>query len=318
MNIVILDGHAVNPGDLSWKPFEQFGKIAVYPRTPQSLIVERAMEADAVLINKTVLSGDILEQLPRLQYIGICATGYNVVDIAYAKSHGITVCNVPGYSTNSVAQHVFALLLNITNRVEHYAQANIKGKWSQSEDFCYWDYPIRELFGKTLGIYGLGNIGQAVARIGYALGMSVIAYTSKQSSDVPAYVRKVSLADLLSQSDVLTLHCPLTETTFHLVNEETLRKMKHTAILVNTARGNLVDEKAVADSLIKNELGAFAADVLSTEPPSIGNPLFSAPNVFITPHIAWATLEARKRLMDICVQNLSAFVSGIPENQISD
>lgn len=316
MKTIVLDGYGLNPGDLSWDWLNEFGEYKVYDRTAPAEIVERAREADAILTNKTVIDADILSQLPELKYIGVLATGYNVVDTQAARKRGVIVTNIPVYSTESVAQMVFALLLAITNRVEHYAMQNRIGRWSDNPDFCYWDFPLTELAGKTFGIMGLGHIGQAVARIALAFGMKVKAVTSKEPEHLPDGVRKVTVNELFAQCDVVSLHCPLTPDTLHLVNSERLSLMKPDAILINTGRGPLVDETAVAEALSAGKLRAFGADVLSSEPPAADNPLLSAPNAFITPHIAWATVEARRRLMDICRGNIAAFVSGSPRNTV--
>lgn len=316
MKIVILDGYSANPGDLSWKELEQMGEVTVYDRTSPSETIQRAADADIVLTNKVVLNGEKIAQLPRLKYIGVLATGYNVVDIEAAHQRGIIVTNVPAYSTESVAQMVFAHLLTVTNRTEHYAIQNRKGRWSSNPDFCYWDFPHMELAGKTFGIVGLGNIGRRVAEIALAFGMKVIAMTSKSQDQLPAGIEKADLQTLLSSADVLSLHCPLTDKTRHLINADTLRQMKPTAILINTGRGPLIDDQAVADALHEGRLGAFCADVLTTEPPSGDNPLLSQPNAFITPHIAWASTEARIRLLQIAIANVKAFVSGKPQNAV--
>lgn len=317
MKITILDGYGLNPGDLSWDWLNKYGEVKIYDRTSPSELMERAADADAIFTNKVVINAETLSSLPNLKYIGVLATGYNIVDVKTAKRLGITVTNIPAYSTDSVAQMVFAILLTITNRVEHYAVENRKGRWSNNPDFCYWDSPLMELAGKTFGIVGLGNIGKAVARIANAFGMRVVAFTSKKQEELPIGIQKVTLDQLFSESDVLSLHCPLTPETNNLVNDERLNLMKPTAILINTGRGPLVDEQAVANALKAGKLGAFGADVLSSEPPAEDNPLLSAPNAFITPHIAWATVEARRRLMEICEGNLSAFVSGTPRNVVS-
>lgn len=317
MKITILDGYGLNPGDLSWDWLNKYGEVKIYDRTSPSELMERAADADAIFTNKVVINAETLSSLPNLKYIGVLATGYNIVDVKTAKRLGITVTNIPAYSTDSVAQMVFAILLTITNRVEHYAVENRKGRWSNNPDFCYWDSPLMELAGKTFGIVGLGNIGKAVARIANAFGMKVVAFTSKKQEELPVGIQKVTLDQLFSESDVLSLHCPLTPETNNLVNDERLNLMKPTAILINTGRGPLVDEQAVANALKAGKLGAFGADVLSSEPPAEDNPLLSAPNAFITPHIAWATVEARRRLMEICEGNLSAFVSGTPRNVVS-
>ena len=315
MKIVILDGYSANPGDLSWKELETMGELVVYDRTAPGETVARAQEADIVLTNKVVLGKQEISQLPHLQYIGVLATGYNVVDIPAARERGIIVTNVPAYSTESVAQMVFAHLLTVTNRTEHYAQQNRQGRWTQNPDFCYWDFPHMELAGKTFGIVGLGNIGQRVAQIALAFGMKVQALTSKTA--LPAGVQKVSLDELLSTSDVLSLHCPLTDTTRHLINNDTLRKMKPSAIVINTGRGPLIDDQAVADALAEGRLAAFCADVLTEEPPKADNPLLSQPRAFFTPHIAWASYEARVRLLQVAIGNVRAFLNGQSVNVVS-
>ena len=317
MKIVILDGYTANPGDLSWRGLEQTGEVTVYDRTSPSETVQRAANADIVLTNKVVLDREKIAQLPRLKYIGVLATGYNVVDIEAAHERGIIVTNVPAYSTESVAQMVFAHLLTVTNRTEHYAIQNRSGRWAANPDFCYWDFPQMELAGKTFGIVGLGNIGRRVAEIALAFGMKVKAMTSKSQDLLPAGIEKADLQTLLAAADVLSLHCPLTENTRHLINADTLRQMKPTAILINTGRGPLIDDQAVADALQEGRLGAFCADVLTTEPPSSDNPLLSQPNAFITPHIAWASTEARTRLIQVATDNVRAFISGKPQNVVS-
>lgn len=316
MKIVILDGYSADPGDLSWEELEQMGEVTVYDRTSPSETVQRAAEADIVLTNKVVIDREKIAQLPRLKYIGVLATGYNVVDIEAAHERGIIVTNVPAYSTESVAQMVFAHLLTVTNRTEHYAIQNRSGRWAASPDFCYWDFPLMELAGKTIGIVGLGNIGRRVAEIALAFGMKVKAMTSKSQEQLPAGIEKADLQTLLSSADVLSLHCPLTANTRHLINADTLRLMKPTAILINTGRGPLIDDQAVANALQEGLLGAFCADVLTTEPPSSNNLLLSQPNVFITPHIAWASTEARTRLLQIAIANVRAFASGKPQNTV--
>ena len=317
MKIVELDGYAANPGDLSWEPLKQLGELTLYDRTPPELVVERAKEADAILINKISIDEKILAQLPRLCYIGVLATGYNAVDVEAAARRGVVVTNIPAYSTDSVAQMVFAHILNITNRAAHYARQAREGRWSSNPDFCYWDTPLIELSGKTLGIVGFGNIGKSVAAIARQFGMDVFAYTSKNSTDLPEGVQKTTLEGLFATSDILSLHCPLTPHTKHLINAEALAKMKQGSILINTGRGLLVDEQAVADALASGHLLAYGADVMADEPPKADNPLFQQPNAFITPHIAWATFEARQRLMDICVANLRAFIDGKPQNVVN-
>ena len=315
MKIVILDGCTTIPDDLSWGRLREMGELTVYDRTRPGETVGRAKDAEVVLTNKVCLHRQEIEQLPRLQYIGVLATGYNVVDIAAAREHGIVVTNVPAYSTMSVAQAVFAHLLAVTNRTEHYAMQS--ARWSACQDFCYWDTDLTELADKTIGIVGLGNIGRRVAEIASAFGMKVTACTSKDESALPPHIAKRTLTALLAESDVVSLHCPLAEQTHHLINRQTLGAMKPTAILVNTGRGPLVDEQAVADALRANQLRAYCADVLSEEPPRADNPLLQCHNAFITPHIAWATKESRLRLAETAISNVKAFIDGHPQNVIS-
>jgi glycerate dehydrogenase len=317
MKIVILDGYSAQPGDLSWLGLENLGTLDVYERTTPEQTVERAKDAEIVLTNKVVINKEVIAQLPLLKYVGVLATGYNVVDIEAASERGIIVTNVPAYSTESVAQMVFAHLLTVTNRTEHYALQNRNGRWSSSPDFCYWDTELTELAGKSFGIVGLGNIGMRVAQIALAFGMKVIALTSKSAESLPVGIAKVDLPTLLSSSDVLSLHCPLTEETRHFINADTVRQMKSTAIVINTGRGPLVDDQAVADALSSGRLYAFCADVLTTEPPNITNPLLKQSNAFITPHIAWATKEARVRLLHVAEENVRCFVEGKPQNVVS-
>ena len=317
MKIVILDGYSVNPGDLSWEELEACGELTVYDRTNTEDILKRTKNADAILTNKVVISSEIINKLPNLKYIGVLATGYNVVDIEAAKKRGITVTNAPAYSTNSVVQMTFAHILNLTNRVAHYAHENRKGKWSASPDFCYWDTNLGEIAGKTLGVVGLGNIGYKVACIARDFGMDVFACTSKNSADLPDGIQKVTFNGLLGISDILTLHCPLTPQTKEMINKDTLSQMKRGALLINTGRGALVNDKDVAQALCEGQLGGYGADVMTQEPPKPDNPLLSAPNAYLTPHIAWATLEARKRLVSIASANVAAFVQGSPKNVVS-
>lgn len=318
MKIVVLDGYGMNPGDLSWAELEKLGEVTVYDRTSPEDLLSRAKDAEILLTNKTVINSESLSQLPELKYIGVLATGYNVVDIEAAGSRGITVTNIPAYSTDSVAQIVFALLLAITNEVEHYTSDNRAGRWSRNADFCYWDSPLIELAGKTFGIVGLGHIGSKVARIASAFGMNVIAFTSKNQDELPSGIMKAeSLESLLRESDVVSLHCPLTETTRQMINATTLSEMKSSAILINTGRGQLVDENALADALNKGMLRGAGVDVLSCEPPESDNPLLYARNCYVTPHIGWATVEARQRLMNIAVKNVADFINGIPSNVVN-
>ena len=317
MKIVVLDGFAANPGDISWEGMQALGQLTVYDRTAPQEVIHRCDNAAIVLTNKVVLSAAILSQLPHLKYIGVLATGYNVVDIAAARERGIVVTNIPAYSTDSVAQLTFAHILNITHSVDHYARQNRKGAWTASADFVYWDTPLIELSGKTMGIVGLGNIGMKVATIAHCFGMRVCALTSKDAAHLPEFISKADLHELLTTSDVLSLHCPLTPQTLHFINADALAQMKPTAILVNTGRGPLVDEQAVADALKAKRLRAYCADVLSVEPAQADNPLLQCENAYLTPHIAWATYEARQRLMQIAIDNVKAFIDGKPINVVN-
>ena len=316
-NIVVLDGYTVNPGDLSWKELDSLGSCTVYERTATEDVVSRCKEADIVLTNKVALGAAELLQLPRLRYIGVLATGFNVIDLETATQQGIVVTNIPAYSTASVVQMVFAHLLNITNRIQLHSDSVHRGEWSHCADFSYMLSPQTELAGKTIGIVGFGNIGRSVAAVAHAFGMKTVAVTSKKQSELPEYVTPLPLETLLSVSDVVSLHCPLTAATQHLINARTLALMKPDAILINTGRGGLIDEQAVADALRSGRLRAVGADVLSTEPPSERNSLLTACNCYITPHIAWATYESRVRLMRIATDNVAAFLSGVPLNQVN-
>ena len=316
MNIVILDGYTANPGDLSWKPLEQLGTLTVYERTAAADTVARARDAEIVLTNKVIIGKEEMDKLPQLKYIGVLATGYNVVDMEEAHRRGITVTNVPAYSTDSVAQVVFAHLLNVTHRPDHYAIQNREGKWTNCGDFSYSDTRLIELAGKTMGIVGLGNIGQRVAAIALAFGMKVAVVSSKPADKLPAGIRKVSKEELLRESDVISLHCPLTPDTREFINASTLQLVKPTAILINTGRGPLVNEQAVADALNEGRLYAYCADVLCQEAPAADNPLLACENAFTTPHFAWASYEARVRLLDIAIGNVRAFMNGEPRNVV--
>lgn len=318
MEIRVLDGYCLNPGDLSWNDMAGLGNLKVYDRTSPSELLERAAGAEVLITNKTIISAEAMEALPSLKYIGVLATGYNVVDIEAAKKHGIIVTNIPAYSTASVAQMVFAHVLNITQRVGLYADLNRQGKWANSVDFCYWDTNLMELHGKQMGIVGYGNIGQATARIALAFGMKVSVYTSKKQSELPEGIQKMELEELFKTSDVVSLHCPLTPTTKEMVNADRLKTMKPTAILINTGRGPLVNEQDLADALNGGVIAGAGVDVLSVEPPTPDNPLLSARNCFITPHIAWATKEARTRLMQIAVANLNGYLTGKIINNVAE
>lgn len=317
MKIVVLDGYGLNPGDLSWEGMQALGEFTVYDRTAPGELLERAAGAEVLLTNKTVITAEDMASLPSLKYIGVLATGYNIVDIQAAKERGIIVTNIPAYSTNSVAQMVFAHILNITQRVGHYAYANRHGRWANNPDFCYWDTNLIELDGKKMGIIGLGNTGKATARIAAAFGMQVCASTSKPQSQLPEGIRKMELEDIFRECDIVSLHCPLTPETKDMVNAARLATMKPTAILINTGRGPLVNEQDLADALNKGVIAAAGIDVLSSEPPQYTNPLLTAKNCFITPHIAWATKEARERLMDIAVENLKGYINGEIVNNVA-
>lgn len=315
MKIVVLDGFTLNPGDLDWERLHALGECVIHDRTPPRLVLERSAGADVILTNKTVLTGDFIRRLPDLKYIGVLATGYNVVDTAAARERKIPVTNIPDYGTPSVAQMVFAHILNLTQRVADHSRSVHAGDWSTSEDFCYWNFPLIELQGLTMGIIGLGRIGQAVAKLALAFGMKVLAQNPS-----PRKMRGVKLTDLktvLSKSDVVSLHCPLTEANRGFINAETLALMKPTAFLINTGRGPLIDEAALAAALRSGKLAGAGLDVLSVEPPPRDNPLLNCPNCFITPHIAWATKAARIRLYGIAVKNIEAFMAGSPQNVVN-
>ena len=310
MKIVVLDGYTLNPGDLSWDELEKLGEVTVYDRTAPEDVITRIGDAPVILTNKVVIDRKIMTSCPTLKYVGVLATGYNVVDIAAAHELGITVTNIPAYSTDSVAQMVFAHILNITNDIAKYADEAKIGKWSANPDFCYWNKPIIELANKTLGIVGLGNIGMAVARIALAFGMKVLAATSKPQSTLPDGISVCIVQDVLKNADIISLHCPLTDNTREMINSESIKTMKRTAILINTGRGPLVNEQDLAIALNNEEIVAYGTDVLSIEPARTDNPLLKAKNCYITPHIAWATTEARTRLMTIAVENVRQFIAG--------
>ena len=318
MKIVILDGYTLNPGDISWDGLKKIGDVTMYDRTPVTQIIERATGAEIVFSNKTPLSREVLNQLPALKYIGVLATGYNVVDTEAAKENGIIVTNVPGYGTTSVAQMVFALLLELCNHVQYHSDSVRQGKWAQSADFCYWDYPLVELAGKTIGIIGMGNIGSKVADIATSFGMLIIGNDKfKTDQSHRNNFRWAEVNRLLEESDVVTIHCPLFPETKDLINKERLLLMKKTAFLLNTSRGPVIVDEDLAEALNNGTIAGAGIDVLSVEPPAKDNPLFSAQNCIITPHIAWATKEARARLMDIAVNNLIAFIDGNPVNVVN-
>lgn len=314
MRIVVLDGYTLNPGDLSWKGLEALGTCTVHDRTPADQIIERAAEADVLMTNKTPLNRDTIAKLPNLKFIGVLATGYNVVDIEAARERNIPVANIPTYGTRSVAQMTFALLLELTQNVAHHARTVREGRWSASEDFCYWDTPLVELADLTMGLIGLGRIGNATAEAARGFGMKVIAYDpyAKPGGDIEL----MEMDKVLRRSDVISLHCPLTKENTGLINAQRLALMKPTAFIINTSRGPLIDEPALAEALNKGTIAGAALDVLTVEPPARDNPLFTAKNCIVTPHISWATRAARSRLMDIAVANVKAFLDGKPENVV--
>lgn len=317
MKIVALDGYAANPGDLSWDELKALGECVIYDRTAPEEVLERAADAEVVLTNKVVITAEMMAALPQLKYIGVMATGYNIVDIDAARERGIIVTNIPSYSTDSVAQMVFAHILNIAQQVQHHSEAVHQGRWTSSKDFCFWDTPLIELRGKKLGIVGLGHTGYTTARIAIGFGMEVYAYTSKSSFQLPPEIKKMELDQLFSECDIISLHCLLTDKTRELVNAARLKLMKPTAILINTGRGQLVNEQDLADALNNGQIYAAGLDVLSQEPPKADNPLLTARNCYITPHIAWASAAARERLMGILLDNLKGYMEGKVINNVA-
>lgn len=317
MKIVVLDGYAANPGDLSWDGMKALGECVIYERTAPEQVLERAAGAEVVLTNKVVITAEHIAALPDLKYIGVLATGYNIVDVEAARNRGIVVTNIPAYSTDSVAQMVFAHILNICLQVQHYTEEVRGGRWTSSPDFCFWDTPLMELSGKKLGIVGLGHTGSATARIAIGFGMQVCAYTSKSHFQLIPEIKKMELDELFRECDIVSLHCPLNEQTRGMVNAARLKTMKPTAILINTGRGPLVNEQDLADALNNGTIYAAGVDVLSQEPPRADNPLLHARNCFITPHIAWASGEARQRLMQIAVDNLNGYITGKVVNNVA-
>lgn len=319
MKIVVLDGYALNPGDLSWQGFEELGEVTVYDRTSytdKQEIIERIGDAEAILTNKTPITADVLKACPQLTYIGVLATGYNVVDLAAAKEQGIIVTNIPSYSTNAVAQATFALLLEVTNQVGYHNRSVHQGDWQTSKDFSYWQTPLMELAGKTIGLIGYGAIAQAVATIAHAFQLKVIYFNHRPKPAQAAWAKQVSLAELYQEADIISLHVPQFPETEKMIDRTALAQMKPSAILINTARGGLIDEAAVAEALQTGQIAALAADVVSKEPIAADNPLLQAPNCYLTPHIAWAPVETRRRLMGIAVANLSGFKAGTPQNVV--
>lgn len=317
MKIVALDGYAANPGDLSWDELKALGECVIYDRTAPEEVLERAADAEVVLTNKVVITAEMMAALPQLKYIGVMATGYNIVDIDAARERGIIVTNIPSYSTDSVAQMVFAHILNIAQQVQHHSEVVHQGRWTSSKDFCFWDTPLIELRGKKIGIVGLGHTGYTTARIAIGFGMEVYAYTSKSSFQLPPEIKKMELDQLFSECDIISLHCLLTDKTRELVNAARLKLMKPTAILINTGRGQLVNEQDLADALNNGQIYAAGLDVLSQEPPKADNPLLTARNCYITPHIAWASAAARERLMGILLDNLKGYIEGKVINNVA-
>jgi glycerate dehydrogenase len=317
MKIVVLDGYALNPGDLSWKSIEALGDLTVYDRTSPEQVRERSAGAEIILTNKTILDAAVMKSLPDARYIGVLATGFNVVDTEAARDRGIVVTNIPAYSTDSVAQLTFALILEICFQTQKHSDSVKEGKWSRSADFTYRDYPLIELAGKTIGIIGFGNIGRKVYEIASAFGMNIIALKRREDPPQLPHLSWLTLPELLGVSDFVTLHCPLTGETRGLINKSSLAMMKNTAFLINTSRGLLVEEDDLAEALDRGIIAGAGLDVLSTEPPSPGNPLLKAKNCIITPHIAWATFEARTRLVEIAAANIRAYLSGSPVNRVN-
>ena len=316
MKIVILDGHALNPGDLSWDCFRRYGEVSFYDRTAtEAETIQRLQNADVALLNKVPITEQVLRACPKLRLICILATGYNVVDCAAAAKRNIPVCNVPGYSTNSVAQFTIGLLLELCHQIGHHSEIVHQGKWSRCPDFCFWDTPQMELYGKTMGIIGYGSIGQAVRKIAEAIGMEVLVYTRTRYPDKPAHY--VELDTLLRQSDIVTLHCPLFPETKGMIDAAAIDKMKDGAVLLNAARGPLIDESAVAAALKSGKLRGAAVDVVETEPIPETSPLLTAPNCIITPHMAWAPLEARQRILDITMATIQSFLDGHVQNAVN-
>lgn len=318
MKIVILDGYTLNPGDLSWSELEKLGEVIVYDRTAPNQIVERIGDADFIYTNKTLLSKETFEACPSIKWVGVLATGYNVVDVEAAAEKDIPVCNVPTYGTSAVAQYVFALLLELCHHVGKHSESVKNGDWTVSKDFCYWNYPLIELKDKTMGIIGLGRIGQNTAKIAQAFGMKVVAYDQYQVEELKSETLKyVELDEVLSNSDVISLHCPLFESTKGIINKDNIAKMKDGVMLINTSRGPLIVEEDLKVALESGKIAGAACDVISTEPIQNDNVLLDAPNIIITPHIAWAPRESRKRLLDIAVNNLAEFIKGNTINAVN-
>lgn len=318
MKIVVLDGYALNPGDLSWDGLKEMGEVVVHDRTSPDQIVERSKGADVLFTNKTPVREAVIRQLPELKFIGVLATGYNIIDVKEARQRGVIVSNIPDYGSYSVAQLAMALLLELCHHVQRHSDSVREGKWASSKDWCYWDYPLVELAGKTMGIIGFGNIGQKVGDMASAFGMNLVGAARTQSDQSHRKnFRWADVEELLVESDVVSIHCPLTPDTEGLINAARLRRMKKSAFLINTSRGPIIVDRDLAGALNDGVIAGAGIDVLSTEPPPGDHPLFHAKNCIITPHIAWATREARARLMDMAVRNLKAFVNGAPVNVVS-
>ena len=317
MKIVNLDGYTTNPGDLSWEPFKKYGEYIVYDRTLPEQIIERAKDADCLIINKSIITAEMLDQMPKLKYVGLESTGYNVIDGKAARERGIVISNIPAYSTTGVAQLVFSFILQVSDNVSLHSQAVHNGEWTSCPDFCFWKTSLTEIDGKTIGIIGFGSIGQRVANIAKAFGMNVLVFTPHSKPDEFKDVTFTDFTTLLEESDFVTCHCPLTDKTEKLINKDALSHMKKTAVLINTSRGPVVDEAALADALNKGVIKAAGVDVLSVEPPKADNPLLHAKNCYITPHIAWAATETRARLISILEDNLRAYLEGKPQNVVN-
>jgi len=318
LKIIVLDGFALNPGDLSWNILRNMGECRIFDRTKPEEVFDRIQDADIIITNKVVIDKLLIDRLPALKYIGVTATGYNVVDVQAASSRNIVVTNIPAYSTESVAQLVFSHILNVANRIELHANSVKEGEWTRNPDFSYWQSPQMELAGKTIGIVGFGRIGRKVAEIALAFGMKVIFQNRSQKADIPEGIVQKNISEVFAESDFVSLNCPLSAENSAFVNQSLLKTMKTTAVLVNTGRGGLINETDLAEALNSGQIAAACLDVLSTEPPLPENPLISARNCFITPHIAWATIEARQRLMNITGDNLNCFLSGSPQNVVME
>lgn len=319
MKIVVLDGYTVNPGDLDWAPLEKLGDVTIYDRTEKKndIIVERIGNAEVVISNKTPIDEDILSRCPGIKVIALFSTGFNIVDCEAAAKRNIPVCNVPAYGTMAVAQYTIAMLLTLCHHIEYHSKTVYEGRWAANPDFCYWDIPMVALEGKTIGIIGFGNIGQQTGRIAKVLGMKVLAYNRSQNESGRAIGEYVSMDELLAKSDVISIHCPLNEATVGLINKETISKMKDGVILLNTGRGPIIVEEDLKEALVFGKVAAAAVDVVSTEPIEKTNPLLSAPNCLITPHIAWAAKECRQKILDVTIQNIEQFYHGTPTNVVN-